>query len=254
MALIDKVAAYYKLEEESGDVADASGNSRTLTNTGVNFSASGLIGRCADNGTTSGAYYFKRTSDNFGVSAWNGARSISMWVKLRTEPNSSQAFKLATWNTKESGGSAATYVIQYRGDDGKHFRIVQSGGGYVYFRYDVTLGTTNWHHVVLTWDGTSTAGHAKLYLDGTAVATGQFNDGAGSWGTYPASNQLEVLAENDVDSFPCYLDELGVWSRELSSAEVTTLYNAGVGCQYPFTNDCASILVLPKSSNFFILE
>jgi hypothetical protein len=30
------------------------------------------------------------------------------------------------------------------------------------------------------------------------------------------------------------VDEIGYWERDLSSSEVTTLYNAGAGLTYPF--------------------
>jgi hypothetical protein len=32
------------------------------------------------------------------------------------------------------------------------------------------------------------------------------------------------------------IDEVGIWSRVLTSTEVTQLYNGGAGLQYPFTN------------------
>ncbi len=31
------------------------------------------------------------------------------------------------------------------------------------------------------------------------------------------------------------IDEVGLWTREITSAEETTLYNSGDGLQYPFT-------------------
>ena len=31
------------------------------------------------------------------------------------------------------------------------------------------------------------------------------------------------------------IDEVGIWARSLSDAEVTQLYNAGAGLTYPFT-------------------
>jgi len=36
--------------------------------------------------------------------------------------------------------------------------------------------------------------------------------------------------------FDGMIDEVGVWSRLLTSDEVTTLYNAGAGLSYPFSS------------------
>ena len=37
----------------------------------------------------------------------------------------------------------------------------------------------------------------------------------------------------------CYIDEVGIWSRTLTSTEVSDLYNSGSGLQYPFSSsDC----------------
>jgi hypothetical protein len=45
------------------------------------------------------------------------------------------------------------------------------------------------------------------------------------------------------------IDEVGIWSRALSSTEVTALYNSGNGFQYPFsTSSIKSINGLAKAS------
>jgi hypothetical protein len=48
---------------------------------------------------------------------------------------------------------------------------------------------------------------------------------------------------NNYDSnwgFDGMIDEIGVWSRALTSGEVTQLYNSGAGLQYPFTSNNTS--------------
>jgi len=103
-------------------------------------------------------------------------------------------------------------------------------------------GTTDmvdntWHHFIVTYDGSSTLAGLKLYVDGT-----EERDTTGSTVTTMTNS---MLGENNEfclgareagnQPFTGMLDECAVWSRELTAAEVTTLYNSGAGLTYPFT-------------------
>lgn len=44
------------------------------------------------------------------------------------------------------------------------------------------------------------------------------------------------------------IDEIGIWSRIITSGEVTSLYNSGAGLAYPFTGGGAT----NNSSMFFV--
>jgi hypothetical protein len=70
------------------------------------------------------------------------------------------------------------------------------------------------------------------YHDGSVVA-GTLT------GSVPASifNSSEpfIIGRYDNDAYADgQIDEVGIWSRALSSTEVTKLYNGGAGLQYPF--------------------
>jgi hypothetical protein len=85
----------------------------------------------------------------------------------------------------------------------------------------------------LTYDTTTLTG----YVDGSSVGT----IGATTSGSITQSDVTEIGMRGDLDVLNpsnCtsgLIDEVGIWSRALTGAEVTSLYNGGAGLQYPFT-------------------
>ncbi|NTW31039.1 MAG: LamG domain-containing protein, partial [Bacteroidetes bacterium] len=189
-----------------------------------------------------GSKYFGKTSETYGVTSLTNARSISMWVKLRTEAPTAAyptgCYGINVWTTKINGGNAMSYGLDY--GDGqlwghtagtKWLRAYQYGYNEYFAEYQIALGITNWHHVVWTYAGNGTS-NLKLYIDGSLVSQCNPSDGGSGWGVYPASNRGFIGMDNT--NTPGYFDEVGFWSRALTAAEVTSLYNSGAGWQYPF--------------------
>ena len=227
MALTDNLVAYYKLDESSGDASDATGNGYTLTNTNTVGYASALINNGADFGTANTNKVLTRAS-NLGIT--NGACSISMWVKLRTEIASGTYGFIQ----KSNATNHVAYIISYEYNGGTRrlaFNRQRQNTSNNYVNYTTTLGTSNWSHIVLTYDGTTLTG----YLNGTSVGAPLSTSGGGAGG---GDNTIDIGHANEqqnpsYSSF--YADEVGIWSRALTSGEVTSLYNSGSGNQYPFS-------------------
>jgi len=100
-----------------------------------------------------------------------------------------------------------------------------------------TLGTTSintWNHFVITRNSSS---QEKIYQNGTLVAS-QTNSSTKL--TYPATSYSCIGAERYQSSIIGYakagtkIDAMSVWNKELTSTEVTELYNSGNGKQYPY--------------------
>jgi hypothetical protein len=96
-----------------------------------------------------------------------------------------------------------------------------------------TYAINNWHHVVLTI-GADRAG--VLYVNGSSAATssGAFNSGGLDMFSIAvdyddtADNEGGALgAGNPTQYFDGKIDEVAVWNDELTSAEVTAIYNSG---------------------------
>src|SRR5205085_385302 len=95
---------------------------------------------------------------------------------------------------------------------------------------NITLTYGAWYHLVLTYDGINVTG----WINGV------------SQGSYPSSGNGDpnqsVCSGFTILNYVCGInnftqgkvDEVGVWNRALSAAEVSDLYNGGVGKTIPF--------------------
>ena len=91
-----------------------------------------------------------------------------------------------------------------------------------------TYAINNWHHVVLTID--SNRG-GVLYVNGSSAAT--FSSAFNSGGLDMFSIAMDYDDDGDGSAtsaskyFDGKIDEVAVWNDELTSAEVTAIYNSG---------------------------
>ena len=198
--LLSGLLAFYNLS----DPTDASGNNRTLTNNGgVTFSA-GKIGNAA---------VFDGSSDfqlDLNLSQAS-ALSVSFWWM---------------WDQSIDGSNILNGPINAYVYPGDNFKIDLSDGG-LNTTVLTNLTTGVWRHCTLVAD----ASGRSVFMDGTMVASnqtpyanyGNVTQNIGRHSDYPSQYQ-----------FFGKLDALGLWSRALTSAEITELYNAGTGKEHPF--------------------
>lgn len=225
MALTDSLVAYYKLDESSGDATDSSGNGYTLTNTNTVGYASALINNGADMGTTNSNKKLNIVN-NLGITS--GSYSVSGWVKLRTDTASGHYTFFEHRNTTTNVAKRIGYALNNAGA-GPNMCIYfdySSNVGHL-IEYTVTMGTTSWYHCVATYD--SASGVNTLYVNGTSRGTVTIsNSGSGLTNGFSIGGTVNGFLFS-----PAYFDEVGVWSRALSSAEVSLLYQNGNGLAYP---------------------
>lgn len=222
MALIDNIVSYWKFNESSGNAADSVGL-LTLTNTSVSYST-GKINNGADAGTSvsvNKTFVGGTPVINLGGST---AKSVAGWFKVNANPTAFARF--IDW--RRSATSSGEFVINYYQDSGTYRFIFNVNGGTM-SNYDTTLTVGTWYHLALTCDASN---NVNFYIDGTSVRTG-------TWGTAGSgSNHTQFNGANGGTtgnfSGPFSWDEWGAWNKELSSAEVTSLYNSGNGISYPF--------------------
>jgi hypothetical protein len=148
-------------------------------------------------------------------SAPASAHSYSAWVY---KTGSGQAFIFQNGNA----GVGTCMIVSSGGSLGMTYKGVTTifsspSGGFV------TLNT--WYHCVMTYDG---AGNVNLYKNGVNVGstTISWTDGTGTSSTYLGT----FLGISNY--FKGGIDEVGVWTRELTPTEVTELYNSGAALQY----------------------
>ena len=227
MALTDNLVSYYKFD--SGALTTDSVGANTLTNNNtVAGTASGKIGYGADFGT-SGSKFFNRT-DALGLTT-SSAYTYSVWFKLNIELGADY-YTIGGLKIGANGGQSNFLALLYDYNGGTrrlHAQIYRSVNGTIF--NTITLGTTNWYHLVFTDTGTT----QTLYLNGISVGTPTALSGTQvinsepefTIGSYPNGAGLYNLA---------ITDEVGIWSRALSATEVAGLYNNNLGSQYSFTD------------------
>jgi hypothetical protein len=229
MPLTDNLLAYWKLDESNGNPVDATGNGNTLTNVNSVAFATGKINNGADFGSTNSNKLLGRSS-NFGVTG--GSASLSVWFKIDAQPGSGdfQNVIRLSENTNKTHlhiryeNNGGTYSINYaRSKNGVGDQAVVRNG-------QLTTGT--WYFAAVTYNGTT----LEAFLDGSSVGTvAASGNGSGDNPNYRTTGGWYNSALSYFYPLKGMVDELGLWSRALSSTEITQLYNGGSGFSHPFT-------------------
>ena len=201
--------AYYRFET-GALTTDSSTKGKTLTNNGtVGEEASGRFGYCADQGTSNSTKYFSIANK---CNYTGGAYSIAGWWKIRTEPT---ATGVLYWVGDSVSITQLRLYYFLNGSDltfrfGRSRIIANDFTDVVY-----TMGTTSWHHLVLTYDGTN----YLLYIDKVSQG-GSTSTGNGSGST---SDFLGIGSEGSQFA-SSYIDDVACFSKALSQTEINNLY------------------------------
>lgn len=206
------LVAYYKLE----NVVDSK-SSNTLTNTGTTEFNPARFNNGADFGTTNSTKTLGIGSD-FGIDG--GAISVSFWVKMNTEIGAgAQYFFMHSANTNMVDTS-----IRYEYNGGtRRLVFTRNRPGTAFstnITHNITLGTANFYHLVLTYDTTNLNGYVNNVALGASAASGN-----GSAATGPLFN-LGASTYGLTEAASAVIDDTGVFSKGLSADEVSILYNA----------------------------
>ena len=225
MALTDNIVSYWKLDGNSNDSAGSYNGTDTSITYGTDY---GKIGQGAKFDATTDKIAFsdwQLGTNNFSISFWFNptSRTVNYYyidVKKSTSPS-------VYWGIYT--GAGATTKIRLN-----HYQSSDN-----YWDSTGTFSTGTWYHLVYTRDGDT----MKLYINGsydsqkTGYSTRDFN----------GTNFQYLGGYSKSENF--YLDEVGVWSRALTTDEITALYNSGNGLTYPFTTtSIKSINGLAKAS------
>ena len=164
------------------------------------------------------------TASHWGFFNSGNAWSIAWWQKAGSIGVTEQIFN--TMNDS-SGSNKGINVYQHASNKLGIALFPSAGAGYP-FAHELVTGfwaDTNWHHIALVYDGTDTL---TIYKDGASDGT-QTKTGDFTTGTPQNALKLgERVGANNRDSNSSIAD-MGIWSKELSSANIVSLYNSGNG-------------------------
>ena len=216
----------------TGTTADLSSYNNTGTLTNMNRATSPAIGKLGQSMDFVGASAQKI---DFGSPAalddleaqGGGGMTISTWINPRTMGGG--GYDQGTIINKDNIDTVANGA----------WSLLIADSSFKYITFRKSFGTTGlratsannaiilntWQHVVVTWDGTAPTSSVKMYVNGSSVSVGGTN-GVGT----KISDAANPICINDCVGnrrFDGKIDEVRVYNRVLSAAEITDLYQTG---------------------------
>jgi sugar lactone lactonase YvrE len=139
-----------------------------------------------------------RTQDNIGT--------VAFWMKA--SPQASGASIISMYTGGAENGSFEIYT-----NATKKLLISPANYGIEGTTTDVGAFDNNWHHIAVVYNGTS----KSIYLDGQSVDINNSNY------TYNVGPSIMIGHENTASPFTGAVDDIKIYNRALSSAEIALL-------------------------------
>jgi len=215
------LTSYWRFDENSGTNAEDSKGSYdgTATEEGIMTGTTGINNSCA----------------NFIVENLKGIDTgDNLLTILGGQPT---GWTLSFWayyipGLTDSGG----LVSDYGSSNGMMFNQVSDTGLRLLFyspvygnlAYTLTdfFSTEGWYHIVYTLDGSA---YATMYRNGDSIDDQQSNPLQAGNANFLIGRRTDV---GDGYYYRGLIDEMALWTRALSTDDVSTLYNGGAGTFY----------------------
>jgi hypothetical protein len=233
MALIDNLTAYWTMDEASGTREDSTASNIDLTDVNTVGSAAGIINNGADFEETNDEYF--SVADGGGVDP-SGAFSFSFWIKYEELPSSGQDDGwMGKWSSTGNQRSFAIGGYNNAGTQQAYFLVTGDGSSNVGSFSNSGISAGNWYHIVAIYSPSS---YLDLYVNDTRIQNVTSSVPASIFNSTAEFRIADYVTATT--TFDGVIDEVGYWSRAITSAEVTELYNGGAGLAYPFTGGGAT--------------
>lgn len=210
----------------NNDATDSSGNSKDLTLYADTTYDTGKISQGFSFDGSNDCVYRATTTD-FDYDRLD-AFSYECWFKT----SDALAVLMGKKGYQISNG-AGTLLYLSSGNVRFSLRCTNSTVNYITSNTGSTYNDNTWHHVIATNNGDGNAAGMGIAIDGSFVATTTGADTAN--GTVAATPAFQCsgyhYTNNDHGAFAGMLDIIRVWNIELSSDEVSSLYNGGTGIE-----------------------
>ena len=214
-SLTDNITSYYKFDETSGTTVIDSTGTQNQTNSDVTINQTGIINKS----------YLYQTNANYVTfgDRINGLTSgtISLWFK-----KSSNETKYLISSNVPGVWIVMDMVTLATGK----VKVSQNIPSNKEIESTNSYSTSAWNHLVFDWNSAG----MRLTLNGveTTNATAFNIEATSGYVTY-----LGRSATNIGHYLNGYMDEIGIWTRRLSTSEISALYNSGSGLTYPFVGE-----------------
>lgn len=221
MALSDSLLAYYSMEGNANDAVGS--NNGTSTNITYSTGNGKILQGGGYNGSTSkialGAQAL--TGGAFTISAWVNFASFAADCTIYGQGNTGSNNPIIALSVNDT----TTIEVVYRNNSSTGLATTYTVS---------TLSTGTWYYFAWTCSTTQ----SNFYLNGSlAGGPTTFTANSGTFDTCNIGVRQRVASDNWMNGA---IDEVGIWTRDITSAEVTQLYNAGDGLAYPFPADAVT--------------
>ena len=178
------------------------------------------------------------TDDTFSISCWlkrsgatpsqEGGFVTKMANQAGSNDSAFQGYALYTFDTLQK---RPAFLLLHDLGANDFLRVIATDAN--------TLNDTNFHNLIVTYNGNSDLSGVKMYLDGSSIGLTQNTDNlevgesiltntALAIGGF-VNNPAATSQGNQVLNFSGNMDEVAIWTKVLSAAEVTAIYNGGSG-------------------------
>lgn len=222
------LVSYWSLDEASGTRVDSHGSNNLNDNNTVG-SATGIIGNGADFESSNSEYLDISDASQSGLDL-TGDFAVSFWIR----PESISGDHWIVAKSRFDGGLQGIDIwISTSPSSSVLWRFSQNGNNSITINGNSNtnvIPAASWSHVVLSFD--VSANTATCYVD----AVDETSTNSGSISSINNNNRPWVIGRRDRTTPSSYfdgiIDEMAVFNRTLTSAEVSWLYNSGAGRSY----------------------
>ena len=195
------LSAYYSINGDANDLS-VNANDGTVTN---------AVLTADRNGNQSSSWYFDGDEDYITVPHsstlnFTSGLTVGFWVKVENTD-----CQIVT-----KGNAVGGFCIQYLTGNTIEFKLINNIGGELSNVHNANI-LNSWHFIVGTYDGAS----FTLYLDGSPVATQSFNGDIGNISDLTFGKEIADWTGGFLQGS---LDDMFLFSRALSAAEISQIY------------------------------
>ena len=219
---LTSLVSHWSLNESSGTRSDSHGSNNLTDDSSVGFAA-GKIGNCAVFSAASTDSLSRADNTDLRLSGTDA--TVTLWVNLSSK---SGIFALCG---KYDGGDFMEYMPAYRNSDDRFLFYVGNGSMFVAAVANA-FGSPSvgvWYFLQCRINNTTKEASIRVN-DGawnSVTFTGNIKNGTA---TFHIGRCVPGLYAN------ASIDEVSIWKRQVSDAELNAIYNAGNGIAYPFAS------------------
>jgi len=215
--LVPNCIAYYKLDGNATD-SNGSGTLYDGTATNVNWTQGRFGSAGGFNGSTS-----KITISSMSSLGISDVRAVSGWIKTTT----TAAGNMFSIGKTGSSSGYAWFQVTIESDGKLSGGYTWSNGGTKNGKKtSIVVNDGNWHNIVFVTSGDYANGGGAFYIDGQEDTNSTlFNTANGGQSTITGIATIGTYSGQSASFFNGSIDQVKIFDRAITAAEVTTLYN-----------------------------